>query len=152
MRKELFCLVGVAACDLQRGVTCRGGMKRSFPTIVIVALFWCLRLSSADAGEYPANKVEIVELKTTGRELLLAYVTELESLYFSPGINVEEGRRPVVLHIMKCSIYLKCRTDFPAEILKGGGSARVLLRNEFSVEDVYIEAVSEKNRIKVRSE
>ncbi len=127
-------------------------MLRGLFCLVFVALFWCLRPPWAEAVEYPANKVKIAELKTTGRELSLVYVTELESLYFSPGINVEENRGKVVLHIMKCSIYRKCKTDFPAEISKGGFSARVQFRNDFSVEDVYIEAVSEKNRIKVRSE
>lgn len=37
----------------------------------------------AEAVEYPMNKVKIAELKTTGRELSLVYVTEPNALFFT---------------------------------------------------------------------
>ncbi len=97
----------------------------------------------AQGNEYPANFVKVIDLTIKEKELFVTYTTNLETLYFSPGINIEENNGKVIIHFIRCGINKKCKTDFPSKIEDGKYFSHATLTNQYGRDSIYIGSTPE---------
>jgi len=64
---------------------------------------------------YKTTDISDISYKITENELELNYTPMMESLYYSPGIDLLESEGEIIIHIRRCSIKSKCEVDAKAE-------------------------------------
>jgi hypothetical protein len=66
-------------------------------------------------NQYKQSEVEVVSVKTVENgDVHITYRPRLESLYYSPGVNVEVRDGRAKLSFIRCQIADKCKVAYPA--------------------------------------
>ncbi|MBA6410892.1 MULTISPECIES: hypothetical protein [unclassified Pseudoalteromonas] len=91
--------------------------------------------------DYKISDISDITYKITDKEVELSYTPLMESLYYSPGVDLLEDNGEIVIHIRRCNINSKCEVDAQAE---QGSSNKVKfeLKQNYLASQIYL---NEKN-------
>lgn len=93
---------------------------------------------------YKYNQITIENLTEEKNKLKIEYYTLLETLYFCPGIKIEENKNEIYLNFIRCSIKKTCQVDI--ESIKDKSGNKILFINNKG-KTVYIKDESGKHEI-----
>lgn len=86
---------------------------------------------------YAAEKIKALSYDKDGSKLDLNYKVLMESMYFSPGVNLRTEEGKVYLDIVRCKLNEECPTQFKSEYLEDG-SQKVQVETNHDVSEIYI--------------
>lgn len=117
-------------------------MNKLIQTLFIFIVF---SISGCTEGktkmDYKATDISDINYKITRNEIELNYSPIMESLYYSPGVNLLENEGEIIIQIKRCNINSQCDVDVKAE--QGAvNKVKFELKQEYSASQIYI---NEKN-------
>jgi len=122
-----------------------------------IVTVWLLALISGCGGvqtvqQYNAQDISVEALSVDAATMKINYRVPLESLYFSPGINVamEEGK--TVLTFVRCNINDQCKANSKAQFSQGLYQAELTVLNSLNLSEVYVTDEGEVVKLKALTE
>jgi len=123
-------------------------MKKAILILLAALSTGCFGTSKEADMKYDVIDIDSLSYEASEGALKLKYKVLMESLYFSPGINLREEGGKVYLDIVRCRIDDKCAVDFDAEYDDEGASL-VTLSTDVSVDDMYVSGAKEETALTV---
>jgi hypothetical protein len=96
---------------------------------------------------YQYKQITIKNITEEGDKLKIEYSTLLETLYFCPGVKLEEQGNKIFLIFIRCSIKKNCDIDIKAERNTSGKETLILDNNG---KNIFIKDISGQYKIHPR--
>ncbi|MGF1725672.1 hypothetical protein [Photobacterium nomapromontoriensis] len=116
-----------------------------------LVLFLLVLLVAGCVGDGEMMRYEITDITdvtytTDGKGLTLSYTLPLETLYYSPGVDVSDSADGTLLIIRKCSINNKCEVDIQSEHAEASREVLVLDTQE-DPSRIYVNQIQPSNSL-----
>jgi hypothetical protein len=98
--------------------------------------------------DYKITDILDISYTITDKEVELSYTPLMESLYYSPGVDLLESDGVTVILIRRCNINSKCDVDAQAE--QGSfNKVKFVLKQNYLASQIYLNEKKDTNSLAV---
>lgn len=95
---------------------------------------------------YEISDITDVTYTLDGKLLTLSYILPLETLYYSPGVDISINKNDILLTVKRCNINDKCKVDVTSEHSNGNREI-IKLEIKKSTSNVYFNQIKRSNSL-----
>jgi len=95
---------------------------------------------------YETSDISELSYRIEGGTLSVAYSLPLDTLYYSPGVDVSDSSNDTLIRIKKCSVDKKCTVGIPTNQIDGN-KAMFILNTTRDPSKIYVNQVHEENSL-----
>jgi len=119
-----------------------------FINLLVVCLL--TGFAGADAGmNYSTTQLSGLNYTIAGNNIELRYTPLMESLYYSPGVDVQQGDDFVIISIRRCNINDKCGVTVATNQTAAEHVVALNFEQAYSPAQIFINSKNESNSLSV---
>jgi len=101
---------------------------------------------------YEASDISNISYNIDEKKLVLTYSPLLETLYYSPGIDLLVSENALIVKVIRCKIKSLCEVDIKAKPELGfTNNITINLKKSYTASQIFINEPNKENSLKVLS-
>jgi len=119
---------------------------------IFFSLFSTLGCTADKKMSYEASDISNISYNIDEKKLVLTYSPLLETLYYSPGIDLLVSENALIVKVIRCKIKSLCEVDIKAKPELGfTNNITINLKKSYTASQIFINEPNKENSLKVLS-